>query len=83
MIFGLSFLSDNIPRCVTKKNMMGLAFPFFFNILVVHHHLHINSVTASEVADFFTVLKTVYHKLECLCGHLMSDCVFSEILVYL
>lgn len=32
-----------------------------------------------EVTDF----KTVYHKPECFCGHLMSDCIFSEILVYL
>ncbi len=32
---------------------------------------------------FFTILKTVYHKLECFCGHLMSDCISSEILVYL
>lgn len=30
-----------------------------------------------------TILKTVYHKLESLCDHLMSDCIFSEISVYL
>lgn len=87
-LLGLSllFLEWQWAPRVTMQTVMGMDFLLFFSVRTPSSSfLYQLNNQVKKLTFFFQFhhFKTVYHKLECFCDHLMSDCIFSEILVYL